>query len=53
MVGDREHDVQGARQHDIDTIGVLWGYGSVDELTRAGASRLVDQPGDLIPLLTD
>jgi phosphoglycolate phosphatase len=53
MVGDREHDVQGARQHDIDTIGVLWGYGSVDELTSAGAVRLVGQPGDLIPLLTD
>ena len=38
MVGDREHDVLGARAHGIDTIGVLWGYGDADELLGAGAS---------------
>lgn len=37
MVGDREHDVIGARAHGIDTIGVLHGMGSRDELQRAGA----------------
>lgn len=42
MVGDRSHDVHGARAHGLDTVGVLWGYGDVDELTSAGVSRLVD-----------
>jgi len=44
MIGDREHDVHGARVHGIDTIGVLWGYGSPEELLGAGAVRLVDSP---------
>ena len=47
MVGDRHHDVHGAREHGIDTIGVLWGYGDVEELTTAGAVAIVDSPGDL------
>jgi len=37
MIGDREHDVIGARAHGIDTIGVLHGMGSREELARAGA----------------
>jgi phosphoglycolate phosphatase len=37
MIGDREHDVVGARAHGIDTIGVLHGRGSREELQRAGA----------------
>ena len=36
MVGDRDHDVHGAQVHGIDTIGVLWGYGSEAELLLAG-----------------
>ena len=47
MVGDRHHDVHGAREHGIDTIGVLWGYGSADELTHAGAVTLVERPREL------
>ena len=41
MVGDRHHDVHGAKEHGINTIGVLWGYGDSDELTEAGAIVLV------------
>jgi phosphoglycolate phosphatase len=41
MVGDRHHDVYGAKHHGIDTIGVLWGYGDSEELTEAGAIALV------------
>ena len=44
MVGDRHHDVHGAREHGIDTVGVLWGYGSANELTHAGAVALVEEP---------
>lgn len=52
MVGDREHDVHGARSHGIGTIGVLWGYGDADELVGAGAIALVEDPGTLGALLT-
>ena len=52
MIGDREHDVQGARAHGIDTIGVLWGYGSAEELTTAGAIGLAESPVDLKGPLT-
>jgi phosphoglycolate phosphatase len=52
MVGDREHDVVGARAHGIATIGVLWGYGSADELVAAGAVALAQDPPELLGLLT-
>lgn len=51
MVGDREHDVRGAREHGIDTVGVLWGYGSRAELVAAGAIDLVDEPADLLRVI--
>jgi phosphoglycolate phosphatase len=47
MVGDRHHDVRGAKEHGIDTIGVLWGYGDADELTTAGAISLVQSTVEL------
>ena len=37
MIGDREHDILGAKRVGIASVGVTWGYGSVDELTAAGA----------------
>jgi len=47
MVGDRDHDVEGATLNGIDCIGVTWGFGSVDELTDAGATALVDSPAEV------
>lgn len=44
MIGDREHDIEGALANGVQPIGVLWGYGSRDELTKAGASVLCDTP---------
>lgn len=38
MVGDREHDVNGARENGLPCVGVLYGYGSREELEAAGAS---------------
>ena len=46
-VGDREHDVHGARAHGIDTIGVTWGYAAPGELASAGAVEQVDSPAEL------
>jgi len=44
MVGDRDHDVEGAHLNAIDCVGVAWGFGSHDELTRAGALKVVEHP---------
>jgi phosphoglycolate phosphatase len=48
MVGDRCHDVVGARANDIPAVGVLWGVGSREEL--ASADVLVERPDDLARL---
>ena len=53
MVGDRSHDVLGARDHGIDTAGVLWGYGSKEELESAGAVCTFDSVGSLTQELLD
>lgn len=47
MVGDREYDIAGAKQVGIDSIGVLFGYGSRQELEAAGADFLVENPDDI------
>lgn len=52
MVGDRRHDVEGARIHGINTIGVLWGYGDEAELITAGAHQLVRTRPELSAALT-
>ena len=47
MIGDREHDIKGATANRVRAVGVLWGYGSREELTRAGASVLCGAPESL------
>ena len=47
MIGDREHDIHGAREHGIDGIGVLWGYGTETELREAGAVRIAATTAEL------
>ncbi|MEA5462579.1 HAD family hydrolase [Leptothoe sp. PORK10 BA2] len=51
MVGDRKHDVLGARANGMNIIGVTYGYGSPQELEQAGAKVLVNRPKDLLPAL--
>jgi phosphoglycolate phosphatase len=51
MVGDRLYDVEGAREHGLPTIGVLWGAGSEQELRDAGAAAIVATPDEIPPLL--
>lgn len=51
MVGDTAYDVIGARAHGIATIGVSWGYGSVEEMREAGAVAIADTPAELLHLL--
>ena len=47
MVGDRRHDISGAHAVGMRSLGVLWGYGTRDELETAGADRLVESTADL------
>ncbi len=51
MVGDRKYDVVGAASFQIDTVGVSYGYGSRDELTRAGAKYIADSVSELKEIL--
>ncbi len=51
MIGDRRHDVEGARELGIKTVGVLYGYGSLEEHTAAGAAYIVKDLDELRELL--
>ncbi len=51
MVGDRKHDVIGARAAGIDSIGVLYGYGSEEEMRECGATVTVRDVRSLCRLL--
>jgi phosphoglycolate phosphatase len=51
MFGDREHDVIGARANKVVAVGVLWGYGSREELTAAQANFIIERPEDILNLL--
>lgn len=52
MIGDREHDILGARACRLDSIGVTYGYGSRAELEAAGATAIADSVTDLSALLS-
>lgn len=51
MVGDREHDIIGAKENGLESIGVLFGYGSREELEEAGADQIAADAGELLKLL--
>lgn len=47
MVGDRLYDIDGAKQANMDSAGVLWGYGSKEELEAHGADYIFSFPKEL------
>ena len=51
MIGDREHDIIGAKENGIQSVGVLFGYGSRRELKEAGADRIAETVKDLTDIL--
>ncbi len=51
MLGDRRFDIEGARDHGMHAIGIGWGYGTAEELARAGADLVVTSPSGLLELL--
>lgn len=50
MIGDREHDIIGAKKNGLKSCGVLYGYGSRKELEAAGADYIVDNVRNLLEL---
>ncbi|WP_274424330.1 HAD hydrolase-like protein [Chelativorans sp. YIM 93263] len=53
MIGDRMHDIIGARANGVRSIGVLWGYGDRGELEGAGADRIAEHPDELGPMVRE
>lgn len=51
MIGDRMHDVIGAKRVGMDSIGLSFGYGGAVELTQAGATLLADSFESLLHLV--
>lgn len=52
MVGDRNYDILGAKMFSIETVGVLYGYGSLDEFKEAGADIICEKPEDLLEVIS-
>ena len=51
MIGDREHDVLGAKEVGLPSLGVLYGYGSEAELREAGADFIARTPQEIPQLI--
>ena len=51
MVGDRKHDIYGAIENQIDSIGVLYGYGDYEELSNSNSTYIVNNVNELKDLL--
>lgn len=51
MIGDRKFDVLGAKANSIDCLGVLYGYGDLPEMEKAGATYIVKTPTEILELL--
>ena len=51
MIGDRSHDILGAEKSGLHSIGVLYGYGSIEELKEAGAEETALHPSDITAIV--
>lgn len=51
MVGDRYYDIVGAREVGIDSVGVTYGCGSIEELREAGATHLIASISELLEIV--
>ncbi len=53
MIGDRLHDIRGAKLNGVRAAGILWGYGSRAELTEAGADVIFSDMPELVAAFTE
>ncbi|MDO4459286.1 MAG: HAD family hydrolase [Clostridia bacterium] len=51
MVGDRMHDIEGAKENSLSSCGVLYGYGDREELEAAGADYIVSSPQEILTVI--
>ena len=47
----RKYDIIGARENELDSAGVLWGFGDRTELETAGADYIAGSFNDLLEIL--
>lgn len=52
MVGDREHDIVGAKKNGVFSLGVTYGYGTKEELTKSNADFIVDSPEGIVEVVS-
>lgn len=52
MIGDSAVDMETARRAAIDSIGVTWGFGTVEQLTEAYADHIVDTPQAILSIIS-
>ena len=50
MIGDRMHDIVGAKDNGIDCIAVLWGFGDREEFEEYKADYIVEKPADILDI---
>ena len=50
MIGDRRYDIEGGKACGLQTIGVLYGYGSREEFDSVGADNIVESPEEILNL---
>ena len=48
MIGDRKYDILGAKENGLNSIGVLFGFGDYEELTKAGATYVAENVADVL-----
>jgi phosphoglycolate phosphatase len=53
MIGDRHHDIEAGVNVGTNAMGVLWGFGSREELQSAGAHVVAQDPEELVRVLLD
>lgn len=53
MIGDRKHDIIGAKQAGIEALGVKYGFAKGNELFDAGADYIAEQPEDIVRIVRE
>lgn len=51
MIGDRKHDIIGAKENNLKSIGVLFGFGTLEELKKCGADYIAKTPNDILNIV--
>ena len=51
MVGDRCFDALGARAFGVDSVGVLWGHGTEEEIRASGFNYIISEPQELLSIV--